>query len=134
MWKKQQGPEICLGKVQGIISYPDSSGCIIPHEGNVYKVCVQSVLTYGTETRAIKEANLQFLKPGEDRTDDGLVRWMFGVSLKDRKRSVDFSLLGVHSVDEVVRRGRLRWFGHVERKSGDDWVLACGGGGGKMCR
>ena len=27
------------------------------------------------------------------------------MSLKDRKRSVDFSLLGVHSVDEVVRRG-----------------------------
>ena len=26
---------------------------------------------------------------------------------------------------EVVRRGRLRWFGHLERKSGDDWVLAC---------
>ena len=21
--------------------------------------------------------------------------------------------------------GRLRWFGHVERKSGDDWVSAC---------
>ena len=37
------------------------------------------------------------------------------VSLKDRKRSVDFySLLGVESVAEVVRHGRLRWFGHVE--------------------
>ena len=23
---------------------------------------------------------------------------------------------------EVVRRGRLRWYGHVERKSGDDWI------------
>ena len=22
-------------------------------------------------------------------------------------------------------KGRLRWFGHVERKSGDDWVSAC---------
>ena len=35
----------------------------------------------------------------------------------------------------MVRRGRLRWFGHVERKNGDDWVSACvnvvvhGGGG-----
>ena len=26
---------------------------------------------------------------------------------------------------EVVRHGRLRWFGHVERKSEDDWVSAC---------
>ena len=55
-----------------------------------------------------------------------ILRWMCGVSLKDRKCSVDlYSFLGVQSVDEVVRRGRLRWFGHVERKSGDDWVSAC---------
>ena len=32
--------------------------------------------------------------------------------------------LGIESVAEV-RRGRLRWFGHVEPKSGDGWVLAC---------
>ena len=55
-----------------------------------------------------------------------MVRWMCGVSLKDRKRSVDlYSLLGVESVAEVVRQGRLRWFGHVERKSENDWVSAC---------
>ena len=54
-----------------------------------------------------------------------MVRWMFGVSLKDRKRSVDlYSFLGVQSTDEVVRQGKLRWFEHVERKSGDDWVSA----------
>ena len=46
-----------------------------------------------------------------------MVRWMCGVSLEDRKHSVDlYSLLGVQSVAEVVRRGRLRWFGHVERE------------------
>ena len=70
----------------------------------------------------MKEANLQSL----ERTERMMVRWICGVSLKDRKRSVDlYSLLGVQSVDEVVRRGRLRWFGHVERKSGNDWVSAC---------
>ena len=30
-------------------------------------------------------------------------------------------------VADVVRRGRLRWFGHVERKSGKDCVSACRG-------
>ena len=35
------------------------------------------------------------------------------------------SLLGVQSMAEVVRHGRLRWFGHLESKSWDDWVLAC---------
>ena len=34
-------------------------------------------------------------------------------------------LTGVQNVAKVVRRGRLRWFGHVECKSGDDWVSAC---------
>ena len=28
-------------------------------------------------------------------------------------------------VEEVIRRGRLRWFGHVERKEVDDRVSAC---------
>ena len=55
-----------------------------------------------------------------------MVRWMCGVLLKDKKRTVDIHiLLGVESMAEVVRHGRLRWFGHVERKSGDDWVSAC---------
>ena len=36
-----------------------------------------------------------------------------------------YSLLGVQSVDEVVRWGRMRWFGHVERVSEDDWVSTC---------
>ena len=113
--------EMCLGKVQGVISYFDCQGCIIPHKGkDIYKACAQSALTYGTETWAMKEANLQSL----ERTEQMMVRWMCGV--KDRKRSVDlYSLLGVQSDNEVVRRGRLRWFGHVERKSEDDWVSAC---------
>ena len=70
----------------------------------------------------MKKANLQSL----ERTERMIVRWMCGVSLKDRKRSVDlYSLLGEQSIDVVVRQGRLRWFGHVERKSEDDWVSAC---------
>ena len=61
-----------------------------------------------------------------ERTERMMVRWMCGVSLKDRKRSVDlYSLLGVQSVADVVRRGRLRWFGYLEHRSLDDWVSAC---------
>ena len=42
------------------------------------------------------------------------------VSLTDRKhREVLFSRVGIQSVADVVRRGRLRWFGHLERESGD---------------
>jgi len=52
-----------------------------------------------------------------------MVRWMCGVTLKDRKSSDE--LLGRLGVEDVVRRGRLLWFGHVERKSRDDWVKLC---------
>ena len=61
-----------------------------------------------------------------ERTERMMVRWMCGVSLKDRRSSVDlYKSLGIENVAEVVRRGRLRWFGHVERKDKDEWVSAC---------
>ena len=34
-------------------------------------------------------------------------------------------ILGINCVADMVRHGRLRWFGHLERKSVDDWVSAC---------
>ena len=60
---------------------------------------------------------------------------MCGVSLKDRRRSVDlYNLLGIRSVTNVVRHGRLRWFGHLEHKGVDDCMSACRNGGrGEMC-
>jgi hypothetical protein len=30
--------------------------------------------------------------------------------------------LGIESVTDVVRRGRLRWFGHLERKDETEWA------------
>jgi len=32
----------------------------------------------------------------------------------------------VEGVADIVRQGRLRWFGHLERKCSDDRVSACG--------
>ena len=46
-----------------------------------------------------------------------MVRWMCGVSLKKRKQSeVLYSLLGIQRVAEVMKCGRVRWFGHLECK------------------
>ena len=61
-----------------------------------------------------------------ERTERMMVRWMCGVRLKNRIPSVElYGRLGVEEVADVVRRGRLRWFGHLERKGRDDWVSAC---------
>ena len=55
-----------------------------------------------------------------------MVRWMCGVTLKDRKRIEDLlERLCIERIAGVVRRSRLRWFGHVERMSADNWVSAC---------
>ena len=63
----------------------------------------------------MKAENLHSL----ERAEHMMVRWMCGVSLKYRKRSeVLYSLLGVQNEAEVVRHGRLRWFRHLECKSG----------------
>ena len=41
-----------------------------------------------------------------------IVRWLCGVTLKDRCESVELlDRLGIEAVKVVLRRGRLRWFG-----------------------
>ena len=34
-------------------------------------------------------------------------------------------LLGLEPVSLMIKRSRLRWFGHVERKNDNDWVKRC---------
>ena len=64
-------------------------------KGKIYRTCVQSVLTFGTETRAMKKANLRSL----ERMETMMVRWMSGMSPRDRKFSVYlYSLLRVQSM------------------------------------
>ena len=48
---------------------------------------------------------------------------MCGVSLRNRKTSAELrQRMGVEVITDVVRRGRLPWYGHVVRKEQNDWV------------
>ena len=61
-----------------------------------------------------------------ERAEKMMIRWMCGVTLRNGKTSEEIrNRLGIVSVSDLVRQGRLRWFGHVERKDADDWVSAC---------
>jgi len=52
-----------------------------------------------------------------------MVRSMCGVSLREEKSSDELlGRLGIVSVTDVVWKGRLRWYGHVDRKDVEDWV------------
>ena len=91
-------------------------------KGKVYIACVQTVMVYDSETWTMKTVDMKRLA----RAEWMMVRWMCGVSLRDRKSSVELiERFGIEGVAEVVRRGRLRWFGHLERKNEEDWVSRC---------
>ena len=79
----------------------------------------------------------------ERKTEMRMLRWMCGVSLKERQRwgwsggCVVFhwqkDSLGVEAIGDVMRRGRPRCHGHMEWK--DDTIMCKVGGGGECaCR
>ena len=48
------------------------------------------------------------------------------MTLKDRCKSEELrKRLDIEEVADVVRKRRLGWFGHLERKDEGDWVSAC---------
>ena len=97
-------------------------GASLRLKGKIYSACVQSVLVYASETWPMKVEDLTRL----ERTERMMVRWMCGVTLKDRICSMELlDRLGIECVSVIVRRSRLRWFGHVERLDADNWVSSC---------
>jgi len=77
---------------------------------------------YGSETWPMRVEELRRL----ERAERMMIRWMCGATLKDRCRSEELrKRLDIEDVADVVRKSRLGWFGHVERKNEGDWVSAC---------
>ena len=61
-----------------------------------------------------------------ERAEMQMIRWMCGISIKDGKTSVELRrLVGVEPITTDIRSGKLRWYGHVKRKSDEDWVKKC---------
>jgi hypothetical protein len=110
------------GKFHELAPILTSRGASLKLKGKIYRCCVQSVLVYGSETWPMKVEDMQRL----ERAERAMVRWMCGVTLRDRNKSDELRVrLGVEGVADIVRRSRLRWFGHLERKEKTDWVSAC---------
>jgi len=54
-----------------------------------------------------------------------MIRWICGVTLKDRCESEESrKRLETEDMADVVRKCRLAWFGHLERKVASGWVSA----------
>ena len=86
-------------------------------KGRVYASCVRSSMTYGSETRSLLiDVGLKF-----DRAEMQMIRWMCGISMKDRRTNVELRMLvGVEPTTTVSRSGRLTWYGYVMRKPDED--------------
>ena len=55
-----------------------------------------------------------------------MIRWMCNSTLKDKKPSSKLrERLGLDSIKNYIKRGGLRWLGHVERCSDDGMVKKC---------
>ena len=51
---------------------------------------------------------------------------MCGICMKDRRTSEKLRrLVGVEPITTVIISGRRRWYGHVMRKSDEEWVKKC---------
>ena len=76
-------------------------------------------MTYKSETRPwLVDIGLMF-----ERAQMQMIRWMCGISLKDRRTNEELRrLVGVEHITTFIRSGRMRWYGHVMRKGDEDWV------------
>ena len=109
-------------KFRELLPFLTSRAPPLEMKGRVYANCVRSSMTYGSETRPLLvDVGLKF-----ERAEMQMIRWMCGISLKDRRTNEELRrLVGVEPITTFIRSGRLRWYGHVMRKSDEDWVKKC---------
>ena len=87
--------------------------------GRVYNACVRSAMLHASETWELLVGDRNRLR----RNDRAMIRWMCGVSTKDKDKVSSDSLLerlGLDDIEKLFLTRRLRWAGHVERSEG--WI------------
>ena len=82
-------------------------------KANIYEAIIRPALTYGSECWAMKVTNKRKIATTEMR----MLRGILGGSRRDHMRNEEIRrLLHLSPIDEVMPSGRLRWFGHVQRR------------------
>ena len=86
---------------------------------HIYTSCIRPAMLYGSEIWPTKVEDIRKIQRSEMR----MLRWMAGVSLSERKSNDCVrSMLAIDDIAEVMRRNRLRWFCHVERRDELCWI------------
>ena len=77
-------------------------------KGKVYGACVRSSMIYGSETWAVNAEQEAKVERAEMR----MVRWMYGVSLREKKTNAELGeSMGIEKISDIIRCSRLRWMG-----------------------
>ena len=85
-------------------------------KGKFYRAAIGPALLYGTEYWPVKKIFEHKIEVTEMR----ILKWMCEHTLMDRIRNQEFrDKLGVAPISGKMRENRLRWFGHVQRKTFD---------------
>ena len=90
------------------LPFPTSIAPPLEMKGRVYASCVRSSMTYGSEIRPLLvDVGLKF-----ERAEMQLIRWICGISMKDRRTNEELRrLVGVKPITTFIRSGSLRWYG-----------------------
>ena len=88
-------------------------------KGQLYAACVRQAMIYGCESWPLLANHERMLLSAEMR----MIRWMCGVRRSERRSNEEMRQeMGLENILDSIRRQRLRWFGHVRRKSESEWV------------
>ena len=86
-------------------------------KAKAYEAIIRPALTCGSECWALKVTKKRKIAI----TETEMLRGILGVSTRDHVRNEEIRrILHVSPIDEVMRCGRLRWFGHVQRREANN--------------
>jgi len=96
------------GKFRELLPVLTSKRFSLCRKGRLFGACVRTVILHGCETWAVKEEDMMRL----ERADRAMIRWICGISFKDRIPSSELrNRLGLRSIDDLMRDKRLRGTG-----------------------
>ncbi|XP_070048567.1 uncharacterized protein [Nicotiana tomentosiformis] len=91
-------------------------------KGKFYKAVVRPAMMCRAECWPVKNSHIQRMKLAEMR----MLRWMCGQPMMDKIMNDDIQeKVHVAPIDDKRQKARLRWFGHIQRRSSDSPIRRC---------
>ncbi|EYB91138.1 hypothetical protein Y032_0210g2149 [Ancylostoma ceylanicum] len=83
-------------------------------KGKIYRTVVRPAMMYGSECWPVTKAHERMLNTAEMR----MLRWACGLTRRDKVCNEDIrTMMQTAPIQRKLRAQRLRWFGHVMRRS-----------------